>query len=173
MTDAASYSSPSISLFLPPQPSVFPSAVNRCRVQHCNHNPPGHIGKPLTREIYLFLPSLLPSLASLSLPSSVRPQRTGCGSVVITELNDLACSAIDGFVSALVFCPIWGNFLGRDMPLRGPLRSIQSKYESITSSGQSIKQHQKQNLRVCCFTHCSWRLSHQNSCGLLFCFAVD
>lgn len=59
---------------------------------------------PLSLSLSL-LPSLL-LLSSLSFPSSVRPQWTGCGSVVITELNDLACSAIDGFVAALVLCPI-------------------------------------------------------------------
>lgn len=135
-------------------PSVFLSAVNRCRVQHCNHNPPGHFGS-LSLMKSIFFPPFSPPFTSpliLSLsPSSARPQRTGCGSVVITELNDLACSAIDGFVAALVFCPIWGNFLEYNMLLRGPLCSIQSEYESITCLGQIMK-HQTQNLRVLSYT---------------------
>lgn len=37
------------------------AAVNRCRVQHCNHNPPGRCGSlSLTHEIYLLSASLPP-----------------------------------------------------------------------------------------------------------------
>ncbi len=103
-----------LSLHLSRLGHIFLSAVNRCRVQHCNHNPPGHFGSlSLMKSIFFPILSRLPSLllfSSLSFPSSVRPQRTGCGSVVITELNDLACSAIDGSVAALVFVRSEGIF---------------------------------------------------------------
>lgn len=43
------------------------AAVNRCRVQHCNHNPPGRCGSlSLTHEIYLLSASLPPLPSSFS-----------------------------------------------------------------------------------------------------------